>query len=73
MEQIGFTAESKYNMGDKVWYISNNKVQSLEITGICISVESVDAYEVEYILHYDSSWISERKLFKSKKELIESL
>lgn len=72
MEQIVFTAESKYNMGDKVWYISNNKVQSLEITGIRITVESVDAYEVEYILHY-GSWISERKLFNSKKELIESL
>lgn len=64
--------KTKYNIRDKVWYISNNKVQALDVTGVRISVESADECKVEYILHYD--WHQpEEKLFRSKKELIESL
>ena len=69
---MGVLVKTKYNIGDIVWYISNNKVQSLDVTGVRISVESADECKVEYILHYD--WHQpEEKLFRSKTELIESL
>ena len=69
---MGLLVKSKYNIGDKVWYISSNKVQALDVTGVRISVESADECKVEYVLHYD--WhMPEEKLFRSKSELLESL
>lgn len=69
---MGVLIKTKYNIGDKVWYISNNKVQALDVTGVRIRVESADECKVEYILQYD--WhLPEEKLFRSKTELIESL
>lgn len=65
--------KSKFNIGDKVWFISNNKVQSLPVTGVCISVDAEEGCTVEHILHYNSSWVNECTLFNSKEELIESL
>ena len=70
---MGVLVKTKYNIGDKVWYISSNKVQSLDITGVRVCVEPEEERKVEYILHFNSSWINEDKLFKSKKELLESL
>lgn len=70
---MGVLVKSKYNIGDKVWYISNNRVQSMDITGVNVCVESKEECKVEYILHFNSSWVNEDKLFKSKKELLESL
>lgn len=67
-----FTAKARYDIGEKVWFISGNKVLVLEVTGVRFSVESADECKVEYILHYD--WHQpEGKLFRSKKELLESL
>ena len=69
---MGVLIKTKYSIGDKVWYISNNKVQALDVTGVHIRVETTDEYKVEYILQYD--WhLPEEKLFRSKIELIESL
>ena len=65
--------KTQYSIGDKVWYISNNRVQSLKITGVRVCVEPGEECKVEYILHFNSSWIKEGRLFKSKKELLESL
>ncbi len=70
---MGVLVKTKYNIGDKVWYLSNNRVQSLDITGVNVCVESKKECKVEYILHFNSSWVNEGKLFKSKKELLESL
>lgn len=70
---MGVLVKTKYSIGDKVWYISSNKVQSLDITGVRVCVEPEEERKVEYILHFNSSWINEDKLFKSKKELLESL
>jgi len=70
---MGLLVKTKYKIGDKVWYISDNKVMSLDITGVSASVESTGEKKVEYIIHFDSSWVDEGKLFKSKKELLESL
>ena len=70
---MGYRVKTKYIIGDKVWYISNNKVQYLEITGVHVLVEQAGDIKVEYILHYESSWVEEEKLFCSKNELLESL
>ena len=70
---MGVLVKAKYNIGDKVWYISNNRVLSLDITGVNVCVEYKEECKVEYILHFNSSWVNEDKLFKSKKELLESL
>lgn len=70
---MDFSVKTKYNIGDKVWYISDNKVQNPDITGVHILVEQTGDIKVEYILHYESSWVEEEKLFRSKKELLESL
>ena len=70
---MGFLVKTMYNIGDKVWYISDNRVLSLDITGVRVCVESEEGCKVEYILHFDSCWVNEDKLFKSKKELLESL
>lgn len=73
MEQAFISVKTKFNIGDRVWLITNNKVHSSDITGIGICVESMDEFKVQYILHYESSWVDEGKLFPSKKVLIESL
>lgn len=69
---MGLSVKTKYNIGDKVWYIYDNRVQALDVTGVRISIESEDECKVEYILHYDGHQ-PEEKLFRSKKELLESL
>ena len=69
---MGVLVKTKYSIGDMVWYISNNRVQALDVTGVRINIESTGECNVEYILHYE--WNQpEDKLFKSKKELLESL
>jgi hypothetical protein len=70
---MGFKVNTKYNIGDKVWFISDNRVVSLDITGARVCVESKEECKEEYLLHFKSIWVSEDKLFKSKKELLESL
>ena len=70
---MGVTVKTNYNIGDQVWFISDNRVVSLDITGVHVYVESKEERRVEYDLHFNSTWVSEDKLFKSKKELLESL
>lgn len=70
---MGLMVKTKFDIGDKVWFISDNRVLSLDITGARVCVESTENCKVEYTLHFDSSWVSEDNLFISKKELIESL
>ena len=69
---MGLLVKTKYNIGDKVWYISNNQVQRSDVTGVHICVEPTGNCKVEYTLHYDWSR-AEETLFGSKEELIESL
>lgn len=65
--------ETKFNIGDRGWYISNNKVTSQEITGFNISVDENMNVEIEYTIHYDLTKVSEDKLFKTKNELLKTL
>ena len=62
---------SKFNIGDKVYFIADNKVQKSDITGVSISVNGGET-KVEYTLHFDST-IDESLVFATKEELIKSL
>ena len=65
--------KTKYNIGDMVFFISNNRVMNLKVTGVGISVDDASGEpEIFYHLHYDSK-MPENKLFRTKKELLESL
>ena len=41
---------TKYNIGDMVWLISNNKAASRKITRVIISAEEPEHWEVKYSL-----------------------
>ena len=65
--------KTKYNYGDTVFFISNNRVMNLKVTGVGISVDDASGEpEIFYHLQYDTEK-AENKLFRSKKELLESL
>lgn len=62
---------TKFNIGDQVWFVEANKVVMRPVTGLVISMEG-DTVEIKY-----STWgnedIPENLLFKTKNELLESL
>lgn len=71
------TIETKYNIGDEVWFMQNNKICSDTITAI-------HAYRTETISHITYGFgtsihsqviaiISERDLFPTKEKLLKSL
>lgn len=62
---------SKYNIGDKVWFISDNKVQQTDITGVSIHIGKEDPV-ILYTLHYGNE-ISEDMVFAKKEELLKTL
>lgn len=64
--------KTKFDIGDIVFLISNNKVSSQKVTGLAIDVED-GKVEVSYSLTFSESKIDESKLFKTKEELINSL
>lgn len=81
------TIETKYNIGDVVWFMNNNKVCNTHINGIrvdCDPENSGFAYysleakplikQVKYTLGYGhDGFHNESELFPSKEELLKSL
>lgn len=65
------TVKSKFEIGDNVWFVSNNKVHQLEITGVEMYV-ALEGTKVKYNL-YDNTELEESKVFATKEELLESL
>lgn len=75
------TIETKYNIGDEVFVLYNNKVSTLKIWGIDVSVE--EGFDGQYtlpnkvkILYYDFGKhhsFNEQDLFPTKAELLNSL
>lgn len=63
--------ETKYDLNDTVWYISNNKVNSQKVTGIYISVSGLE--HIEYYLQFGDVKYPESILFPTKEELLNSL
>ena len=64
--------KSKFNIGDYVWYVSNNAVQKGDVTGIGILLDGDKKPDIKYTIHFDKD-VDECKVFKTKEELLNSL
>lgn len=64
---------TKFEIGDIVWFIDNNRAIYLEVTGITISLDFNADVEIVYSLHFEDKKLEESKLFKTKEELLKSL
>ena len=64
------TIETKYNIGDEVWFMYRNKIFSGRIVGIFIKSNGI-SYKIVSIIK--GMWFSESKLFPTKEELLKSL
>lgn len=75
------TIETKYNVGDEVWFLKDNKATTMRIWDIDIRVRTAYDGEKTYgsytrIFYYDFGCyneIEENKLFPTKEELLKSL
>lgn len=63
--------QTKFNVGDKAWFMLENKPNCVDITGLNISIYESGNVEIEYTLHYDK--LKEENLFATKEELLKSL
>lgn len=62
---------SKYSLGDKVWYLSSNEVHRGVITFVKIIVSNDSLIDCEYSISDISFKANE--LFKTKEELLNTL
>ena len=65
------TGMARFNIGDKVWMISNNRALQIDVTGVGISVDKNGSHTL-YTLHFDKD-VEESKLYGTKEELLKSL
>ena len=64
------TIETKFNIGDKVFFKKNNNIEESEVIGLTISI--VNSVWVQYnIKDYLLRLFFEQELFRSKEELEE--
>lgn len=65
----------KYNIGDEVWLIRNDQVESFEITKRAEDWKG--RYYTGYVENIKSmhgfGWVSENNVFSSREDLIKSL
>ena len=72
------TIETKFNIGDEVWFMNRNKCESSIVEGIKVSF--IDGYYLGYIKHTsidyslgDFGIYSEYSIFRTKQELLDRL
>ena len=66
------TIETKYNIGDEVWAIVENKVCQYHILNITAKKRMQTTIEVMYYIG-NCEWRYEQELFSTKEELLKSL
>lgn len=66
--------ETKFDVGDEVWFMYQNKCYGNVIAAIRIYIGS-DGYTIEYLFNTTNGdvWKDEISLFSTKEELINSL
>jgi len=66
--------ETKYNVGDIVWFLFSNKVETGKVNAIKTFSDSTSSYE-SYNITIDQNRIANNieKMFSSKEELLKSL
>ena len=76
------TIETKYNIGDEVWVIAENKVQRLWIKEVTASANNatrsedgkLKVLEFRIVYHFENGeQVSESKCIPTKEELLKSL
>ena len=72
------TIETKYNIGDEVWFMHDNKVKSGTIIKMCVVVErdinsQYVSKSVQYGFYNFNYTYIENRLFPTKEELLKSL
>jgi hypothetical protein len=76
------TIETKYNPGDKVWVIFENKAQCMIIEGVTVSTINRTFDESGKLISYrigikyylgDGEWVNNINCFPTKEDLIKSL
>ena len=65
------TIETKYNIGDEVWFMFNHKPTQGKILGLTVYSPTYYFYIVSIL--YTSGTIYEESLFPTKEELLKSL
>lgn len=72
--------ELPFAVGDKIWFIVNNEVHEGTLTECNITIDQDDTQICYNVLYYnrihckvEAKGIASNKLFKTKKELLESL
>ncbi|MBO5855001.1 MAG: hypothetical protein J6Q61_09725 [Bacteroidales bacterium] len=64
--------ETKYNIGDEVWFKGYEEIFNDKITNIRIDVDIMCNTNIMYIL-WDDTIKYEHQLFRTKQELLDSL
>jgi hypothetical protein len=76
------TIKTKYNIGDEVWVIVENRAQCLRIEGMAVSTfaeifdENGKLMSYMVIIDYyleDGEWVNDIRCFPTKEELLKSL
>jgi hypothetical protein len=69
------TIETKYNIGDEVWFLSYHSPRKARIYGMSIYVSNSGKVSLLYsITEKDVYWLKrEKDLFSTKEELLNSL
>ena len=75
------TIETKYNIGDILWFMHDNKPKTMKVWDINIEIKTKFDGQYEYgsyvrIFYYDfgnHNKIEESELFPTKEELLKSL
>ena len=66
------TIETKYNIGDEVWYKGYKEIFQDTISEIKVNIDCFGEAHIHYIL-WDDVLKEENKLFPTKEELLKSL
>lgn len=64
------TISTKYDIGDMVWFMYDNRCVLKKIENI-----NIDVYHmyIQYNFDENSIWLSEKHIFSTKEELLKSL
>lgn len=65
--------KTKFNVGDKVFYMRDNRVQSGEVRGMQVLIHRSEVNIIVYVSFGDRRGYTEDVLFESKEELLKSL
>lgn len=64
------TISTKYDIGDTVWFMHDNRCVLKKVENINIDVCHM---YIQYMFDENDIWLSEKHLFSTKEELLKSL